>query len=444
MKRRIFYGTLVAVACLVIPFSSCSKDDKEAESEHPTAILPSSSNQRVLVAYLIGNNTLKEDIDRNLVWMYEGLAKTQTPSVLMVFYRSTNTSPVVLGYCSDGKGAINEEKALSEAELNMDGSNDYEISSKISQAREKVVSKAVKVKTYPDQDTDGSPYDSTNPAHMRTILKDIKNAVSAPSYGLIFGAHATGWLPSGKSRALGVDYWTTRLIDIDEIATVVGDVFGKDSDKGIDYIIFDACMMANAETCYELKDVSHYLLGSVIETPANGLPYQKILPSLYNHGELSGTLSNCVDQYMAFTKDFLAGQAFGAYTVIDCDKMQGLANAVKRQLGDNQGQWNTSDVPLYAATQYGQGSYKGYSYDMMDIMSSLNQGSVPDDFSEAFHEAVKYTSCIKDGKYISSAANYNGLGFYPYGIVTGNSSWNQYFKTTKWYYAAGFDQIDLQ
>ena len=48
----------------------------------------------------------------------------------------------------------------------------------------------------------------------------------------------------------------------------------------MDVIMFDACLMANMETAYELKDRAHYFLAAPNSIPAEGFPYDKALPHL--------------------------------------------------------------------------------------------------------------------------------------------------------------------
>ena len=118
---------------------------------------------------------------------------------------------------------------------------------------------------------------ATDPAVMEEVFTDMQKIAPSDSYGLILGSHATGWMKgnSVQSKAFGDDGGYN--IDIPDLANVLKKSF---SEK-LDFVLFDACMMGNAEVGYELKDVTSHCIASVMETPVYGFPYDQILPYLY-------------------------------------------------------------------------------------------------------------------------------------------------------------------
>ncbi|MCR5312374.1 MAG: hypothetical protein K6E54_01760 [Bacteroidaceae bacterium] len=50
----------------------------------------------------------------------------------------------------------------------------------------------------------------------------------------------------------------------------------------LDFLMFDACYMQSIEVIYELRSCADYIIGTPAETPADGAPYQLILPMFFN------------------------------------------------------------------------------------------------------------------------------------------------------------------
>ena len=67
------------------------------------------------------------------------------------------------------------------------------------------------------------------------------------------------------------------------------------------YIFVDCCNMVSAETGYELRNATEYLIGSPAEIPGWGAPYDKIMPSLFKNG--SDMYRGIVDAYWKQTFD---------------------------------------------------------------------------------------------------------------------------------------------
>lgn len=115
---------------------------------------------------------------------------------------------------------------------------------------------------------------------MLRVLGDMIKLSPSTNYGLIFGSHGTSWMKGNavSGRSFGDD--AGYNINIPEMADALEEAF---SGKQLDFILFDACMMATAEVCYEFKDVTDYLIGAVVETHVYGHPYDVILPKMYRN-----------------------------------------------------------------------------------------------------------------------------------------------------------------
>ena len=283
---------------------SCSDEIPEEE-------LPMKSGRTVL-AYLISNNkggNLDTNLKNNLVDMYAGLASLKDTCTLLVYYRPYDTDhdglegPSILKFTSDGHGNINNKPVFEGMELNA----------------KNVVSSAVLVHY------DNEKHNATDTKDMTRILNKMKELSPSESYGLIFGSHGTSWMPGKKyaGRSFGDDGGYS--IDIPDMADVLEEVF----DKPLDFILFDACMMGTAEVCYELKEATNYLIGSVVETHVYGNPYDVIIPKLFEKDIRYAEI--CKDYINYYSKKL---NAWGVCSVIDCTKLDELVVWIKDNLSN--------------------------------------------------------------------------------------------------------------
>lgn len=400
----------------VFAFISCS-------DEIPEEKVPMTSGRTVL-AYLVSNNSsssLDKFLKQNIVDMYSGLAQTTDSCTLIIYYRPYDNDvdglagPSILQFNSDGKGNINNKKSLAGTEL----------------TPANVISEAY-CSPYTEKN-----HNATDPTTMARVLEQMVKLSPSTSYGLIFGSHGTSWMPGNEitGRAFGDD--SGYNINIPDMAEALESVF---SSKQLDFILFDACMMATAEVCYEFKDVTDYLIGAVVETHVYGHPYNVILPKLYRSDVSYDEI--CKD-YIDYSRE---KNAWGTCAAIDCKKMSELADWVYVNLekySDRLTSLNMDDVQ-----QYGVSSFKYFSLDIVDFFKTINNGTVPDGLEDVMSKVV----IAKDGLFGDDYEvvgvleldedRFSGLGMYiPYKVS--NSKWNTYYETLGWYKAAGWDRYKV-
>lgn len=291
---------------------------------------------------------------------------------------------------------------------------------------------------------------ATDPVVMEEVFKDMQKVAPSDSYGLILGSHASGWMKgnSVQSKAFGDD--DGYNIDIPDLAGVLKNSF---SEK-LDFVLFDACMMGNAEVGYELKEVTSHCIASVMETPVYGFPYDQILPYLYSENV---DYSAVCHEFISFNK---IKDAWGTCAVMDCSQMENLASAVKAKLSE----WEDalSSVSMQNVQQYGVGTFQYFSYDVLDFFRELGgkSGVAETDLDEAISsiqtvldEVVIAKECIPNPSYPNTIfsvdeTRFCGIGMYipgeynPY--VANKTAWNDYYKQSiSWYHAAGWDDLNL-
>lgn len=380
---------------------------------------------RTILAYLISNNNsgnLDSDLKKNLVDMYAGLAQTTDSCTLLVYYRpydndnSGLAGPSLLHFNSDGKGNINGKKSLQGNDL----------------TPAKVIGEAFCSK-YTDKN-----HNATDPVTMLRVLGDMIKLSPSTNYGLIFGSHGTSWMKGNavSGRSFGDD--AGYNINIPEMADALEEAF---SGKQLDFILFDACMMATAEVCYEFEDVTDYLIGTVVETHTAGHPYDVILPKMYRNAIPYNEI--CTD-YIDYSREL---EAWGTCSAIDCRKMDELANWISTNLELYSGKFASLDKD--AIQQYGVNdksrNFKYFSFDIVDCFKNLNDGNVPEGLENVINKVVIAKDAlygiqypiVGNSLYTIEEGRFCGMGMYLPNIVS-KSDWNSYYSTLSWYKAVGW------
>ena len=406
----------------VVVFTACS-------DEIPEEKIPVKSG-RTILAYLISNNrsgNLDKNLKQNLVDMYSGLAETTDTCTLLVYYRPYENDadglegPTILKYNSDGNGNINGRPSLTGGDLNAG----------------RVIQESDGISCFKEEQN----HTSTSPETMKRILGLMVNMSPSQSYGLVFGSHGTSWMPGNtvKGRSFGDD--DGYNINIPEMSDVLEEVF---SGKQLDFILFDACMMATAEVCYEFKDVTDYLIGAVVETHVYGHPYDKVLPKLY---QKDVPYDEVCEDYIDYSRDLWQENSdWGTCAAIDCSKMDELANWVGANLEVYSGKFDSLDKN--DVQQYGVNSFKYFSFDIVDYFKNLNDGNTPEGLENVMNKVVVAKDALYGIKYpivgdpscVIYEDRFCGIGMYLPNMVS-KSSWNSYYKNLSWYKAVGWDRF---
>lgn len=413
---------------LVIVLAACSNEIPEQQ--------PAKRSGRTVLAYLISNNkagSLDTYLRDNIIDMYTALGNMKESCTLLVFYRPYTDDtplgkPTLMSFYADGRGNINNQAVLTGQELTFDAV------CSIAEKKEYTMNSQI----------------ATDPAVMKKVFTDMQTVAPSDSYGLILGSHATGWMKgnSVQSKAFGDDGGYN--IDIPDLANVLKKSF---SEK-LDFVLFDACMMGNAEVGYELKDVTSHCIASVMETPVYGFPYDQILPYLYTENIDYPAVCH---EFMSFNK---TNNLWGTCAVMDCSQMENLASAVKAKLSE----WKDalSSVSMRNVQQYGVNSYKYFSYDVLDFFRELGRksGVVEADLNEAvasiqsaLNQAVIAKDCLSGIDYdfeelVIDGTRFCGIGMYipkEYNSYVANkTAWNDYYEQSiSWYHAAGWADLNL-
>lgn len=197
-----------------------------------------------------------------------------------------------------------------------------------------------------------APY--TTASGMAELLLNLEECAPAESYAMIIGCHGMGWLPAGTSvsAAAGTKGQTTGQLDLPTR------YFGHSTDSSwqcdisvlaagieatgvtMDYILFDACYMANIETACELRDATQLLIASPTEVMAAGVPYS-VAGSYLLDMDTAGFCDAFTDYYLA------TSTPYAVMSVIDCSQTEAMAEVIREINATCDGSVTTSGLQAY-------------------------------------------------------------------------------------------------
>jgi hypothetical protein len=185
-------------------------------------------------------------------------------------------------------------------------------------------------------------YGMENSAAPETLKRFINTVVSdypADSYGMLFFSHASGWLPQGTlnyPRSLVIDDGESvrEEMEYDAFAAAI-------PDKRFDFMIFEACLMADVISMYELRNKAEYVLASSAEIVSpgfggsNGLIteiYKKEIMRLYDtKNDVKSVVSSFAQSYYDYIATIPENNLYCSTTLslIKMNGMEALASATK-------------------------------------------------------------------------------------------------------------------
>jgi hypothetical protein len=206
----------------------------------------------------------------------------------------------------------------------------------------------------------GGAWSQTNvfdPATLHAFLTTAMQTDPADRNQLIFSDHGAGILGFGKGS-------TTSYLSIPELATGLSGISPK-----LDIISFDACLMSQAEVLYQLSSYASYFTASERTVPAAGYDYTGFLSALLSNPDqatvtyLNTIVSTYREKYTTPYYMSVAGE-IPTLAAIDSSQLQGvvsglnsLSNALLREYGTKNQQFNQTMLQVLAKTVQSDGSY---------------------------------------------------------------------------------------
>lgn len=293
-------------------------------------------------------------------------------------------------------------------------------------------------------------------AMVTEVFDWVKENFPAASYGAVMSSHATGWLPKGyfsdpgscdgeddrgsavhwspRRKTFGQEYYSsgakTEEIEIKDLAAAIP--------YKLDYILFDACLMATVEVAWELRNVCSYLAVSPCEIPGAGFNYKTLTGHLLQP-EVPDLKAACMDYYVAYENDSVYGATI---SMIDCGALEPLASAC-RTLFDRyrSGILNLEGKNVQVYDRILSGKYYYAFFDLKDMLReagateedlallqrALDQALVYEAHTARFID-VKLERCCGLATYLPAYPDYrrdtwHGTRFLD-GFYKSNVSWN--------------------
>ncbi len=236
------------------------------------------------------------------------------------------------------------------------------------------------------------------------FLKFGKDNYPAQKYALIMWDHG-----GGAVTGFGLDENASKSdnLTIDEIKQAV-DNFGAK----FEFIGFDACLMANMETAYALKDSANYLVASEETEPGTGWDYLRILNGLSKDSSQVGSTTGktIVDSFIASNSSYRNPDA--TLSVMDLNKIESVySNLVSfmkeiKTSSFDKNKYNAFSKAIASSKAFGEGNID--TIDLLDFASKMNI-SASQNLVNAVNSAVAYN---KTNQYVE---NSNGMSIYiPY------------------------------
>ncbi len=128
-------------------------------------------------------------------------------------------------------------------------------------------------------------------------------------------------------KGICYDYTTGNFLNDRDLAYICKQTKEK-INKNIDIVAFDACLMANIEIAYAIKDSACYLVSSQESVPTSGFNYKLILDSLNKKNLTAQELAkNMVLTYKETYKDL---NNYYTMSAVDLDKIEELTKNINK------------------------------------------------------------------------------------------------------------------
>ncbi len=277
MKNKL--KQVLSLLGVLLCFCSCELSDSTDDT--PEVVKPKCAT---LLFYMVGENDLSDYMEVNIANMITGYKQTDSVANILV-YKDVDDTPKLYLLDKDSYGTVTLKT----------------------------------VKTYQNQA-------SVDPEVMSEVLNDVFTNYPALKKGVVFSSHADGSLLQTSTigkRSFGMEkingtYYGMNITDINEALSKCA---------YLDMVMFDACLMANIETAYEIKDRAKYLLATPNSVPGNGFPYQYVISDLLKMDKAS--LEHAAEQYYNYYRmNSVEWDDFVAVSLTDLTKISSVAEAM--------------------------------------------------------------------------------------------------------------------
>ena len=250
-------------------------------------------------------------------------------------------------------------------------------------------------------DTIGTAYMS-EPDTLTYFLNFAKSNYKADRYGLIFWDHGGGAVSGFGCDENNPD--EDETLTIDEIKYAL-DKFGNK----IDFVGFDACLMANVETAYAIRNNADYLIASEETEPGTGWNYKKLFGQLSR--DTSQSFENIgkviIDTFIKSNNGFFGADA--TLSMVSLKDMNNVYTSLDKFINDIKVQkFDTSKYADVSKSIKKSKSYADGEIDTIDLVDFATKVDIPS--SSELISSIK--NCVIYNGTTDTVEDSNGLSIY--------------------------------
>ena len=305
---------------------------------------------------------------------------------------------------------------------------------------------------------------------LAKVFTYISTHYNIKTMGLVVSSHGTGYLPegyysnpekSGSTKARSIQAYAEPFPEVEGepmTKTICQEQFRLDGnltgyemdirhfrsnlpDKGLEYIIFDACLMGGIEVAYELRNKTKVVGFSQAEILADGLNYKKLASRLLEGDEPSPYMvsQDYMEQYLAMS----GASRSATWSLVDCRKLEPVADVCQELFSKYRDKITELDPNLSRSSDKVQGywRYMGgmdrpWFYDLYDIMvkAGANEnelGRLKDaiDGTIIYKNATEEFMCNSGGFKVET---FCGLSMFLPSNYLNIKQLKEYYKLTSW------------
>jgi len=233
------------------------------------------------------------------------------------------------------------------------------------------------------------------PAEIETVAKEARPSVQvdraesreraiAPGSRVLFRSTLRALLKPDKraERAILFDDGTGHSLDTLELARVARAI-AEEVKQPLELLGMDACLMANIEVAYEVRDAVRYLVASEELVPGHSWPYQEIFGALRAGPDQGGAdfAKLVVDQYVSFYKAHRPAAGDVTKVALDLGKIEevalglgALATSLLPKISSQaDALWKAQTATMQRETQQGTRPDNKFNYHLWDLGTVVRQ-----------------------------------------------------------------------
>jgi hypothetical protein len=160
-----------------------------------------------------------------------------------------------------------------------------------------------------------------DPATLTSFLAEGLARYHSDHYGLVIWDHGGAWTGAAVDESSGND-----LLELGEIASGVRDGLARSGKDRLDFVGFDACLMATYETAHALQPYARYLLASEEVEPGHGWDWSAV--SVPEGGATTAELAGSIIKGFGVQADESGEGEAITLSLLDLDRLGGVDGAL--------------------------------------------------------------------------------------------------------------------